>query len=133
MSTIAYHELPVRPAPQRQRHLSAVPLAAPAQPAAAPLRLTRRGRIVVFAAVALLLAVSSIVLGASVAATDDAATLPTTTVQVQPGQTLWEIAAEANPGGDIRTTIDEIVRLNALPNASGLKMGTTLAVPVYEG
>ncbi|MFD1859968.1 LysM domain-containing protein [Aeromicrobium camelliae] len=132
MSTIAYHELPVRPAHPRERHLHAVPLAAPSSPAAAPLRLTRRGRVVVFAAVALLLAVLSVVLGASVAATDDDAALATTTVQVQPGQTLWEIAAEANPRGDIRSTIDDIVRLNALPNASGLKMGTTLAVPVYE-
>lgn len=132
MSTIAYHELPVRPVSARERHLHAVPLAAPVRPAAAPLRLTRRGRIVLFTAVAMLIAVLSVVLGASVAATNDDAVLATTTVQVQPGQTLWEIAAEANPGGDIRSTIDDIVRLNALPNASGLKMGTTLAVPVYE-
>ncbi|WP_293783962.1 LysM domain-containing protein [uncultured Aeromicrobium sp.] len=132
MSTIVCHDFAGRPAPQPARRLHSVPLAPPTQSAAAPLRLTRRGRIVVFGAVALLLAVLSILLGASVAATDDAPTLPTTTVQVQPGQTLWQIAADANPRGDIRNTIDDIVRLNALPNASGLKMGTTLAVPVYE-
>ncbi|OUZ09999.1 hypothetical protein BHE97_09065 [Aeromicrobium sp. PE09-221] len=97
----------------------------------APVRLTRRGRVVVFVAASLVLALGAIAMGASVAATSDSAPVATTTVQVQPGQTLWSIAAEANPGGDVRATVDEIVRLNALPNASGLQMGTSLAVPVY--
>ena len=129
MSTIAYQD-PTFVAPRPQRHLRAVPApVAPARPA--PVRLTRRGRAVVFAAVSMILAIGAIVMGASVAATSDAAPVATTTVQVQPGQTLWQIAAEANPGGDVRATVDEIVRLNALPNASGLQMGTSLAVPVY--
>ncbi|WP_170931353.1 LysM domain-containing protein [Aeromicrobium sp. PE09-221] len=129
MSTIAYQDLALT-APRPQRHLRAVP--APVAPErSAPVRLTRRGRVVVFVAASLVLALGAIAMGASVAATSDSAPVATTTVQVQPGQTLWSIAAEANPGGDVRATVDEIVRLNALPNASGLQMGTSLAVPVY--
>ena len=56
----------------------------------------------------------------------------TTSVRVLPGQTLWQIAAEANPNGDIRKTVDEIVRLNSLPNASALQLGSEIAVPVYH-
>ena len=56
----------------------------------------------------------------------------TTSVRVLPGHTLWEIAAEANPNGDIRQTVDQIVRLNSLPNASALQMGSDIAVPVYQ-
>ncbi|WP_185973074.1 LysM peptidoglycan-binding domain-containing protein [Aeromicrobium piscarium] len=129
MSAIAYQDLTLT-TPRPQRHLRAVPSpVVPDRPA--PVRLTRRGRVVVFAAVSLILALGAVVMGASVAATSDSAPIATTTVQVQPGQTLWHIAAEANPGGDVRATVDEIVRLNALPNASGLQMGTSLAVPVY--
>lgn len=123
MSTMTYQDLP------------AFDIQSPAQTGStavsSPVRLTRRGRLVIFIAISVLLAVLAIVLGASVAASDDASAVSTTTVQVQAGQTLWDIAAEANPDGDVRATIDDIVRLNSLPNASGLKMGSTLAVPVY--
>lgn len=123
MSTMTYQDLP------------AFDIQSPAQAGSTavsgPVRLTRRGRLVIFIAISVLLAVLAIVLGASVAASDDASAVSTTTVQVQAGQTLWDIAAEANPDGDVRATIDDIVRLNSLPNASGLKMGSTLAVPVY--
>ncbi len=131
MSSIAYQDITMT-APRPQRHLRAVPSPAPVSTdTVAPVRLTRRGRVVVFTAVSLVLAVGAVVMGASVAATSDAAPVATTTVQVQPGQTLWSIAAAANPEGDVRATVDEIVRLNALPNASGLQMGASLAVPVY--
>ena len=55
-----------------------------------------------------------------------------TSVRVLPGQTLWQIATEANPNGDIRKTVDDIVRLNSLPNASALQLGSEIAVPVYK-
>lgn len=98
---------------------------------AAPLRLTRRGRAVVLS---LALAVTTAVLilfGSGVAATDDAPA-PVRTVTVQPGQTLWSIAAEARPDADIRSTVDEIVRLNALESGSKLPIGATLAVPAKD-
>jgi hypothetical protein len=53
-------------------------------------------------------------------------------VRVLAGHTLWKIAADANPDGDIRATVDEIIELNALPNASALQMGSEIAVPVYQ-
>ena len=51
---------------------------------------------------------------------------------VQPGQTLWSIAAEARPDADIRSTVDQIVRLNALEDGAPLPIGATLAVPVQD-
>jgi len=122
MSTITYQDLPaVDIAPERGVRTAS----------SAPVRLTRRGRAAIFMATTALLGALAVVLGSSGAASDDASEVATTTVQVQPGQTLWDIAVEANPDGDVRGTIDDIVELNSLPNASGLKMGSTLAVPVY--
>ena len=104
-----------------------------ARPVTSAVRLTRRGKAVVLAFAILAIGVLAIVLGPSSTATD----LPgmpqeTTTVQVLPGHTLWQIAAEANPDGDIRATVDDIIELNSLPNASALQMGSEIAVPVYD-
>jgi hypothetical protein len=94
-----------------------------------PARLTRRGRIVVFA---VLLATCLVVLSfgrPSVATT----TVPTPahyeTVTVQPGQTLWEIARTVAPDTDPRATIARIVDLNALPSAHDIRPGLVLALP----
>ena len=116
-------------APQ-QRHLSLVP--APAPVAAPRVRLTRRGRVtVVLAALAVIVALM-VVFGSGTAANSDAGTVvDTASITVQPGQTLWSIAADANPDGDIRDTVDDIVRLNSLADGQSLQMGTPLAVPVY--
>ena len=127
MSSIAlgHHDHAVRPV----RHLRAVPDAKPAP----HLRLTRRGKIVVLAAAVAAVALLVVMFGSSSFAGDQAGTPPeTTSVRVLPGQTLWQIAAEANPNGDIRKTVDEIVRLNSLPNASALQLGSEIAVPVYH-
>lgn len=94
--------------------------------------LTARGRIVLGLLMALMIGLGVVFLGSTVAATQDAAALPTETVLVQPGDSLWSVAAEANPGGDIRKTINEIVRLNALESGSSLPAGLTLSVPIYE-
>lgn len=114
----------------QQRHLSLVP--APASVGAPQVRLTRRGRVtVVLAALGVIVALM-VVFGSGTAATSEAGTIvDTATVTVQPGQTLWSIAADANPDGDIRDTVDDIVRLNALADGQSLQMGTPLAVPVY--
>ncbi len=111
------------------RHLHLVPAA----PQAAVLRLTRRGRIAVLLAALLTLAVLVVALGPSTTATGDAgAPVATRTVTVQPGDTLWKLASQANPNGDIRQTVDDIMRLNSLVSAAGLQMGSEVAVPVYE-
>jgi hypothetical protein len=111
------------------RHLSVVPELKPAQ----HVRLTRRGKVVVLTAALLVVAVLVVMFGSSTMASDHAGTpQQTTTVRVLPGHTLWQIASDANPNGDIRATVDDIVRLNSLPNASALQMGSEIAVPVYK-
>lgn len=111
-----------------RRHLAVVP--APSQ--SAPLRLTRRGRALVLLLALAAISVAVVLFGSSTAATDSSAPIGTTTITVQPGQTLWGIAAAANPDGDVRDTVDAIIKLNALTSASALQMGAELAVPVYE-
>ncbi|MGJ9422672.1 LysM peptidoglycan-binding domain-containing protein [Aeromicrobium sp. CF3.5] len=114
--------------------MSTIALAGPTSTSrpAPQLRLTRRGQAAVLTVATLLLAVLVIALGsASFASGEDGPAEPTRTVQVTAGQTLWQIAAEANPSGDIRTTVDEIVRLNSLPSASALQLGSQIAVPIY--
>ncbi len=111
------------------RHLSAVP----DLKASPVLRLTRRGQAAVLIAALLVVAVLVVMFGSSTFATDHAgAPAQTTMVRVLPGHTLWQIASDANPNGDIRATVDDIVRLNSLPNASALQMGSEIAVPVYK-
>lgn len=107
----------------------------PARPApAAQYRLTRRGRLAVFGSTLAAFAVLFVALGAQAVATfQDPVSVETVSVAVMPGMTLWEIAAQANPGGDIRATIDDIIRLNALPVGGSLPIGTQLEVPVYAG
>ena len=123
MSSILVDDLDVRPI----RHLRLVP-----PPRTTVLRLTRRGRIAVLLAALLTMAVLVVALGSSTIATGDAGdSVPTQTVTVQPGDTLWKLATEANPNGDIRQTVDDIMRLNSLPTAH-LPMGSEIAVPIYE-
>lgn len=98
-----------------------------------PVRLTRRGRIVVGLLALAVMAAVLMFLGPPTAASNDTpAPVAYETITVAPGQTLWDIASEANPGGDVNATIDQIVRFNSLPNASGLQMGQKLAVPIYS-
>jgi hypothetical protein len=101
--------------------------------ASSQVRLTRRGKLAVLTLAVLAIAVLAIVLGpSSMASNDTGVPQETTTVKVLPGHTLWQIAADANPDGDIRATVDDIIELNSLPNASALQMGSEIAVPVYD-
>ena len=71
----------------------------------------------------LTMAVLVVALGSSTTATDGAGDpVPAQMVTVQPGDTLWKLATEANPNGDIRQTVDDIMRLNSLDTAH-LPMG----------
>lgn len=101
--------------------------------ASAPLRLTRRGKAVVMAAAVTVIAVLAVMFGPSSTATDSAGVpAETNSVRIMPGHTLWQIAGEANPNGDIRKTVDEIIKLNSMPSASALQVGSEIAVPVYS-
>jgi LysM repeat protein len=129
MSTLAVapgyaapRERAVRPA----RPARAASTAAPS----APVRLTRRGRLVLTLLLVVVLTVLATVFGATSAATGEAGTpVPTRTVVVQEGDTLWAIAGEVAAPGEVREMVHRIQELNAL-SGSGLTLGQQLAVPV---
>ncbi len=116
----------------RVRHLALVPT--PATDATrAPLRLTRRGRLAMILSTVLMLVVLGVVLGSTTVATDDPGVpVPATMVTVAPGQTLWDIAAKANPTGDIQVTVDDIMKLNSMASGGRLQAGDSIAVPLYK-
>jgi hypothetical protein len=83
-----------------------------------PLRLTRRGRVVIAVAAALLVAALSLVIAASAQATNhpqsSRGAQHLIQVTVRPGQSLWSVAENADPGADTRAVIQQIVELNGL-------------------
>jgi LysM domain len=98
-----------------------------------PLRLTRRGRIVVAVAAALLVTMISL-LAAGVAQATSHGPSPRAGQQhlvrvlVRPGQTLWSVAESADPDQDPRAVIQQIVDLNSLSRPTVLA-GQQLWVP----
>ncbi|MFJ6158021.1 LysM peptidoglycan-binding domain-containing protein [Pseudarthrobacter sp. NPDC092184] len=100
-----------------------------------PLRLTRRGRIVLIGIPLVLLAALLLSLAgffnSPAKASDSDAELQTTsavTVTVQPGQSLWGIAAAVAPDRDARDVVADIVQLNNL-SAGAVFPGQQLFVP----
>jgi LysM domain len=90
-----------------------------AQPTASPLRLTRRGRVVVAGLAVLLVSVLSLLVAGAAQATSHAAPLSAVghglgQVVVRPGQSLWSVAESADPDADTRLVIQQILQLNAL-------------------
>src|SRR5688500_254499 len=79
-------------------------------------RLTRRGRLVVFLGTLMIVLLLGIVWGSGSVATEQAGTPePTRVVMVGPGDTLYDLAAEATPAdGDVAAMVERIQRLNAL-------------------
>ncbi len=101
--------------------------------AAPPLRLTRRGRIVVAVAVALLVTVISLLAAGVAQATSHgpaprAARQNLLQVVVRPGQTLWSVAESADPDQDTRVVVQQIIDLNSL-NSTTVPAGQPLWVP----
>ena len=112
--------------------MSTISLHAPAVRSHAPVRLTTRGKVVLLVVALVAMFALAVAMGSTTAATSDAGVaVETTEVTVQPGETLWQIAGAANPDGDQRETVDQIMKLNALESASGLQIGHKLAVPFY--
>ena len=117
----------------RVRHLAVVPAPADADIREPQLRLTRRGRLAMFLSTLLMLGVLGVILGSTTVATDEpGAPVPAEMVVVEPGQTLWDLAAEANPNGNGQQTVADIMRLNSIESAGGLQAGDTIAVPLYK-
>ena len=104
---------------------------------ARPVRLTRRGRIVVavlLTAAALLVAVP-LWLAAAARAQATSGGSPAgavyqnlTPVVVHPGESLWSIALRAEPNADPRIVVHQIMELNAL-SGTGIEPGERLWVP----
>jgi len=104
-----------------------------AQAAAVPIRLTRRGRIVVATAAALLAALLSLLATGTAQATSHsvpsrAADRNLSQVVVRPGQSLWSIAENADPNADPRLVMQQIIELNGL-TSNVIMAGQLLWVP----
>ena len=106
-------------------------------PGRGPVRLTRRGRIVVAAALTVLsllvvtlawLAVAARAQAADGGLRPGAVYRNLTSVVVHPGQSLWSIASRAEPTADPRLVMQQIIDLNALHGTS-IEPGQHLWVP----
>ena len=94
------------------------------------LRLTRRGRLVLFLlAFSVVLALGVVWGSGSVAGTHAGTPAPTQIVHVEPGQTLYAIAESVTTDGDVAAMVEKIMSLNAL-NDPMLYAGQSLRVPV---
>lgn len=107
--------LPRAPRAAGQSHRSAA-VKANATTKKQSLRLTRRGRLVVFFAVVAMLA-AMMMFGSMANATATNAGPATATVVVQPGESLWSIAQTIAPDQDPRATINDIKDLNGMNTA----------------
>ena len=121
----------------RQSCASSIGQRQPGGPAArTPVRLTRRGRIVVgcLAVVCVTIVVLLVSVLASAGARASNHGQPGGPFQdmhqivVQPGQTLWSIASAAEPTADPRAVIQQIMSVNAL-SEPGIQAGQLLWVP----
>lgn len=95
-------------------------------------RLTRRGRQVRALALVMLLTaviVAAISFGTQAFAGDDEP-IEVTRVQVQPGDTLWDIAQLSAPRHDVRDAVAEIRRANHLNDAT-VHPGEQLIIPAH--
>jgi nucleoid-associated protein YgaU len=102
-----------------------------------PVRLTRRGRRVLVGLVIGVIIVAVTVLWMSAAGSVQASSHGSaagspyrgmTQVVVRPGQTLWSIAAAAEPSGNMWAVVQQIINVNALSSAN-VQAGQLLWVP----
>jgi hypothetical protein len=102
-----------------------------------PVRLTRRGRIVVTGVSALLIGLASVALATTAQATRGAGVAGAsgaspgkyvTRVMVRPGQSLWTLAEGYDPDADPRIIVADIEQLNSL-STDQLQPGEMLWVP----
>ena len=119
--------------PSARHDTPGAPSARRGEAPAPPLRLTRRGRVVVTLAAALLVTVISLLAAGVAQATNDgpsprAARQNLVQVIVRPGQSLWSVAESADPGQDTRAVIQQIIDLNSL-NGDTVFAGQQLWVP----
>ncbi|MGP7961358.1 LysM peptidoglycan-binding domain-containing protein [Sanguibacter sp. A247] len=98
----------------------------------APLRLTRRGRLVLGALVALTFLPVGLWFAGEATADAPQGAQAVTVRTVGAGESLWAIASSVtSPGDDVRVALREIARLNGL-TGSQIAAGRQLVVPVVE-
>lgn len=117
--------------PRSTQPRSTRPRARGSRPTQPRLRLTRRGRVVFAAVVALPLAVLGLVFGlgaGGAVATRDTATGSLTWVEVDSGQSLWSLAADIAPGEDPREFAAQVAAFNQL-DSTVIQPGQELAIP----
>ena len=103
----------------------------PAPPAKHPVRLTRRGRVVVLLTLLVLLLVAFVLgrAGTSEAATHVPGTARTySQTTVHQGESLWAVARRVAPGSDPRSLVLRIQELNHLDSGS-VQAGQQLLLP----
>jgi len=97
-----------------------------------PLRLTRRGRVVLLGFFILMSCLASVVLLTTASRAEDSAedspAGPAPSVVVQPHDTLWSVAARTAPDRDPYAAIAEIQRINNL-DGFVVHPGQTLELP----
>jgi hypothetical protein len=93
-----------------------------------PLRLTRRGRVVVLLLFIAMAFLASVVLFTTASRADQPPAGPAPTVVVQPHDTLWSIATRVSGRRDPYAVVDEIRRLNDLDHYV-VHPGQTLILP----
>jgi hypothetical protein len=93
-------------------------------------RLTRRGRIVMtLVFLGLVLAVLTVFGARSAATGETGSPVPTRTVEVGQGDTMWGIASAVAEPGHVREMIHQIEELNAL-SGPALVEGQEIAIPI---
>jgi nucleoid-associated protein YgaU len=126
----------------QQRHRPAAPLERRAacqdgeragRAARTPLRLTRRGRIVVTAAAVLAIGAASIAVSGAAQATGHSSAPAgsgggVTRVEIRSGESLWSVAEAYDPDADTRVVIREIQQMNSL-TSDQVQPGQVLWVP----
>ena len=94
----------------------------------APLRLTRRGRVVLLTFFVLLASLASAVLWTTASRADEPPIGPPPTVVVQPDDTMWSLARRVAPGRNPQIVVAEMYRLNGMHDYS-IYAGDILVVP----
>ncbi|HWA67335.1 MAG TPA: LysM peptidoglycan-binding domain-containing protein [Mycobacteriales bacterium] len=102
-------------------------MASPAR--TAPVRLTRRGRVVITLVMMVGLVLAGFTLGRGSSQAAGHARVAHRTVTVEAGDTLWSVAARVAPHADPRDVVDEITAMNRLASAV-VQPGERLLVPV---
>jgi LysM repeat protein len=93
-----------------------------------PLRLTRRGRVVVLGLLVLVASAASAVLFTTASRASGESVTPAPTITVRSGDTLWDVAAAASSQRNGWDAVGEIRRLNHL-DGNDLQPGQVLILP----